>query len=132
MATETLDEKKSEEEKLKDKENKEGNKEELFSYNTGRPPIPCQQLELESNTSQSIMQVVGLKVELCRLLEEKRSTILKLIIYIICSLPLLCHNVMQLLESGLKVKEYELLRRNFSDTGCFGFGIQEHIDLGIK
>ncbi|KAJ4823169.1 hypothetical protein Tsubulata_019222 [Turnera subulata] len=30
------------------------------------------------------------------------------------------------------VKEYELLRRNFSDTGCFGFGIQEHIDLGIK
>ena len=39
---------------------------------------------------------------------------------------------MQLLESGLKVKEYELLRRNFSETGCFGFGIQEHIDLGIK
>lgn len=38
---------------------------------------------------------------------------------------------MQLLESGLKVKEYELLR-NFSETGCFGFGIQEHIDLGIK
>ncbi|XP_048574795.1 anamorsin homolog 1-like isoform X2 [Triticum urartu] len=31
---------------------------------------------------------------------------------------------MQLLESGLKVKEYELLRRNFNDTGCFGFGIQ--------
>ncbi|KAI5570870.1 hypothetical protein BDE02_11G056600 [Populus trichocarpa] len=25
---------------------------------------------------------------------------------------------MQLLESGLKVKEYELLRRNFSDTGA--------------
>lgn len=39
---------------------------------------------------------------------------------------------MQLLESGLKVKEYELLRRNFGETGCFGFGIQEHIDLGIK
>ncbi|GER51771.1 60S ribosomal protein L11 [Striga asiatica] len=39
---------------------------------------------------------------------------------------------MQLLESGLKVKEYELLRRNFSETGCFGFGIQEHIDIGIK
>ncbi|RZS07363.1 hypothetical protein BHM03_00038188 [Ensete ventricosum] len=39
---------------------------------------------------------------------------------------------MQLLESGLKVKEYKLLRRNFSDIGCFGFGIQEHIDLGIK
>lgn len=39
---------------------------------------------------------------------------------------------MHLLESGLKVKEYELLRRNFSETGNFGFGITEHIDLGIK
>ncbi|KAG4956680.1 hypothetical protein JHK85_043060 [Glycine max] len=27
---------------------------------------------------------------------------------------------------------YELLRRNISDTGCFGLGIQEHIDLRIK
>lgn len=49
-------------------------------------------------------------------------------------------------EAGLKVKEYELLRNNFSNTGCFGkrsvyisshsvltgFGITEHIDLGIK
>ncbi|CAK0786729.1 60S ribosomal protein L11A [Coccomyxa viridis] len=39
---------------------------------------------------------------------------------------------MQLIEAGLKVKEYELLQRNFSDTGNFGFGINEHIDLGIK
>ncbi|KAI3428516.1 hypothetical protein D9Q98_007339 [Chlorella vulgaris] len=39
---------------------------------------------------------------------------------------------MQLLEAGLKVKEYELVRRNFSDSGNFGFGISEHIDLGIK
>ncbi|KAK9866801.1 hypothetical protein WJX84_002499 [Apatococcus fuscideae] len=39
---------------------------------------------------------------------------------------------MQLIESGLKVREYELLRRNFSETGNFGFGINEHIDLGIK
>jgi large subunit ribosomal protein L11e len=36
------------------------------------------------------------------------------------------------LEKGLKVKEFELRKRNFSDTGNFGFGIQEHIDLGIK
>ena len=35
-------------------------------------------------------------------------------------------------EAGHIVKEYELLRRNFSDTGNFGFGINEHIDLGIK
>ena len=39
---------------------------------------------------------------------------------------------MQILESGLKVKEYELIKKNFSATGCFGFGISEHIDLGIK
>ncbi|RKP04759.1 60S ribosomal protein L11 [Thamnocephalis sphaerospora] len=38
----------------------------------------------------------------------------------------------EILERGLKVKEYELRRRNFSDTGNFGFGVQEHIDLGIK
>eukprot|EP00162_Nutomonas_longa_P018208 comp25391_c0_seq1/m.61448 comp25391_c0_seq1/g.61448 ORF comp25391_c0_seq1/g.61448 comp25391_c0_seq1/m.61448 type:complete len:177 (+) comp25391_c0_seq1:35-565(+) len=38
----------------------------------------------------------------------------------------------EILERGLKVKEYELRRRNFSETGNFGFGIQEHIDLGIK
>eukprot|EP00562_Extubocellulus_spinifer_P031417 CAMPEP_0178706688 /NCGR_PEP_ID=MMETSP0699-20121125/15559_1 /TAXON_ID=265572 /ORGANISM="Extubocellulus spinifer, Strain CCMP396" /LENGTH=177 /DNA_ID=CAMNT_0020354543 /DNA_START=45 /DNA_END=579 /DNA_ORIENTATION=+ len=39
---------------------------------------------------------------------------------------------MEILERGLKVKEYELLQQNFSDTGNFGFGINEHIDLGIK
>lgn len=38
----------------------------------------------------------------------------------------------EILEKGLKVKEYELKRENFCETGCFGFGIQEHIDLGIK
>merc|ERR1712127_1157948 len=38
----------------------------------------------------------------------------------------------EILERGLKVKEYELRRDNFSATGNFGFGIQEHIDLGIK
>jgi len=38
----------------------------------------------------------------------------------------------EILERGLKVKEYELKRSNFSKTGNFGFGIQEHIDLGIK
>lgn len=38
----------------------------------------------------------------------------------------------EILEKGLKVKEYELKKENFSDTGNFGFGIQEHIDLGIK
>lgn len=38
----------------------------------------------------------------------------------------------EILERGLKVKEYELKKKNFSATGCFGFGITEHIDLGLK
>ncbi|OWB53859.1 hypothetical protein B5S28_g4258 [[Candida] boidinii] len=38
----------------------------------------------------------------------------------------------EILERGLKVKEYQLRERNFSATGNFGFGIAEHIDLGIK
>jgi large subunit ribosomal protein L11e len=49
-----------------------------------------------------------------------------------CSVTVRGEKAMQLLEAGLKVKEYELIRRNFSDSGNFGFGIQEHIDLGIK
>nr|VDC60185.1 unnamed protein product [Brassica rapa] len=42
---------------------------------------------------------------------------------IACYVTVRGDKAMQLLESGLKVKEYELLRRNFSDTGCFGFGL---------
>lgn len=38
----------------------------------------------------------------------------------------------EILERGLKVKEYELPGAAFSSTGCFGFGIKEHIDLGFK
>eukprot|EP00994_Dinema_validum_P004335 NODE_2376_length_710_cov_610.202723_g1928_i0.p1 GENE.NODE_2376_length_710_cov_610.202723_g1928_i0~~NODE_2376_length_710_cov_610.202723_g1928_i0.p1 ORF type:complete len:187 (-),score=43.00 NODE_2376_length_710_cov_610.202723_g1928_i0:91-651(-) len=38
----------------------------------------------------------------------------------------------ELWERGLKVKEFELRKGNFSITGNFGFGINEHIDLGIK
>uniref|UniRef100_A0A670JHZ3 Large ribosomal subunit protein uL5 C-terminal domain-containing protein n=1 Tax=Podarcis muralis TaxID=64176 RepID=A0A670JHZ3_PODMU len=38
----------------------------------------------------------------------------------------------EILEKGLKVREYGLRRNNSSDTGNFGFGIQEHVDLGMK
>ncbi|KAH3709825.1 hypothetical protein DPMN_069290, partial [Dreissena polymorpha] len=38
----------------------------------------------------------------------------------------------EILDKGLKVLEYELRKNNFSETGNFGFGLQEHIDLGIK
>jgi len=38
----------------------------------------------------------------------------------------------ELLQRGLRVKDFELREGNFSDSGNFGFGIQEHIDLGMK
>merc|ERR1711992_229555 len=38
----------------------------------------------------------------------------------------------EILDRGLKVKEYELKKGNFSKSGAFGFGVQEHIDLGTK
>jgi large subunit ribosomal protein L11e len=37
----------------------------------------------------------------------------------------------EILDKGLKVKEYELKKKNFSNTGNFGFGINEHIDLSL-
>ena len=37
-----------------------------------------------------------------------------------------------MLERGLRVKEYELKKSCFSDNGHFGFGIEEHIDLGLR
>jgi large subunit ribosomal protein L11e len=38
----------------------------------------------------------------------------------------------EILNRALQVKDYELSHHCFSDTGNFGFGIKEHIDLGIK
>jgi len=39
---------------------------------------------------------------------------------------------MDILRKGLQVHEFELKDGCFSQTGNFGFGIQEHIDLGLK
>lgn len=38
----------------------------------------------------------------------------------------------EILQKGLHVKEFELPDKCFSSQGHFGFGIQEHIDLGLK
>jgi large subunit ribosomal protein L11e len=38
----------------------------------------------------------------------------------------------ELLKRGLRVKDFELRNKNFAESGNFGFGIQEHIDLGMK
>ena len=51
---------------------------------------------------------------------------------IACHVTVRGEKAYELIERGLKVKEYELKKANFSDTGNFGFGIEEHIDLGIK
>ena len=51
---------------------------------------------------------------------------------IACHVTVRGETAMKLLESGLKVKEYELKGANFSENGNFGFGINEHIDLGVK
>ena len=47
---------------------------------------------------------------------------------------LLCCGILKfyIFFSLWQVREYELRKGNFSATGNFGFGIQEHIDLGIK
>ena len=36
------------------------------------------------------------------------------------------------IETSEIFQEYELKKGNFSKSGAFGFGVQEHIDLGIK
>ncbi|GAM29212.1 hypothetical protein SAMD00019534_123880 [Acytostelium subglobosum LB1] len=51
---------------------------------------------------------------------------------IACHVTVRGEKAAEILEKGLKVKEFELRNKNFSNNGSFGFGIQEHIDLGIK
>ena len=51
---------------------------------------------------------------------------------IACHVTIRGDKARDLLERGLKVKEYELPKNCFSDNGNFGFGVQEHIDLGLR
>ena len=51
---------------------------------------------------------------------------------IACHVTVRGEQAAKILELGIKVKEYELQEKNFSTTGNFGFGIDEHIDLGLK
>ena len=39
---------------------------------------------------------------------------------------------LDILNQALQVHDYEISARCFSNTGNFGFGIKEHIDLGLK
>lgn len=49
-----------------------------------------------------------------------------------CSVAVRGDRATEIVNRGLRVKDYELKASNFSDTGNFGFGIEEHIDLGVK
>merc|ERR1711912_73749 len=37
-----------------------------------------------------------------------------------------------MIERGLKITDYEISAKHFSSSGNFGFGVNEHIDLGLK
>jgi large subunit ribosomal protein L11e len=39
---------------------------------------------------------------------------------------------LEILNKALQVRDYEISQHCFSSTGNFGFGIKEHIDLGLK
>merc|ERR1711900_113854 len=39
---------------------------------------------------------------------------------------------MDLIERGLKITDYEISAKHFSATGNFGFGVNEHLDIGLK
>ena len=51
---------------------------------------------------------------------------------IACHVTVRGEKALDIIERGLKVKEFELIQMNFGQSGCFGFGVAEHIDLGIK
>merc|ERR1719183_2001705 len=48
---------------------------------------------------------------------------------IACTVTVRGEKAEEILDKGLRVKEYELRNRNFAKSGSFGFGIAEHIDL---
>merc|ERR1711966_318962 len=51
---------------------------------------------------------------------------------IACHVTVRGHKAMDLIERGLKITDYEISAKHFSESGTFGFGVNEHIDLGLK
>merc|ERR1712172_172642 len=51
---------------------------------------------------------------------------------IACHVTIRGDAAMDLIERGLKITDYEISAKHFSATGNFGFGVNEHIDLGLK
>jgi len=51
---------------------------------------------------------------------------------IACHVSVCGEKAEDILQRALHVKEFELREKNFATSGNFGFGIAEHIDLGLK
>merc|ERR1711959_513163 len=51
---------------------------------------------------------------------------------IACHVTVRGEKAMDLIERGLKITDYEISAKHFSASGNFGFGVNEHIDLGLK
>lgn len=82
--------------------------------------------------SKVLEQLTGQKPRLAKSRLTIRSFGIRRNEKIACHVTVRGEKAREILNKGLKIKEFELKDSCFSDTGCFGFGIQEHIDLGIK
>merc|ERR1712046_446555 len=51
---------------------------------------------------------------------------------IACHVTVRGEKAIDLIERGLKITDYEISSKHFSASGTFGFGVNEHIDLGLK
>merc|ERR1712031_38391 len=51
---------------------------------------------------------------------------------IACHVTVRGEKATDLIERGLKITDYEISAKHFSASGNFGFGVNEHIDLGLK
>merc|ERR1711937_329750 len=51
---------------------------------------------------------------------------------IACHVTVRGDKAIDLIERGLKNTDYEISSKHFSASGNFGFGVNEHIDLGLK
>lgn len=49
-----------------------------------------------------------------------------------CHVTVRGEKALELLKRSLRVHDFKLKQSCFSESGTFGFGIQEHIDLGLK
>merc|ERR1712178_128696 len=51
---------------------------------------------------------------------------------IACHVTVRGEKATDLIERGLKITDYEISAKHFSASGNFGFGVNGHIDLGLK